>query len=133
MFSELILVWRNRHVATVAQQVNEFYVRIFGVKKRNQINTPRRLPAPARSASFRFRDVAGERLIKIFFHSRRLPGSQPSILSLRQNERINPKIVKPIQLERVFRRIKICAQIVARLFGDARDHARAGPAGRPDH
>src|ERR1700730_4493451 len=103
------------------------------MKKGQQINTSRRFPTPPRSSSFCFRDMASQSSIKILVYPRRLPRRHRSILSLRNNERINPKIVEPIKLERVFRRIEICPEIVTGKFGDTRDDPRARATGGADH
>ena len=78
-------------------------------------------------------NVAGESRVKIFLHSRRLPGRQGVSASLRRNERINPGIVEWIKLQRVFGRIEVCPEIVSSQFRNARNHPRPGTAGRADH
>src|ERR1700736_106376 len=73
VFVDLILVFGKRHVAAVAQYVNESQLRELSVQEWEQINTSWRLPAPARPASLHVRDMTRESSVKILFHPRRLP------------------------------------------------------------
>ena len=112
--------------------MNEFQLRELRGQKREQINTARRFPTPTCSASFRFRDVTRQSSVKTLFHSRRLPRRHCFAPPLRGNERINPDVVKRIEFQGILGRIQPAPEIVAGVFGDARNHPRAGATGRTD-
>src|SRR5207302_11280282 len=103
------------------------------MEEREQINAARRFPAPTRSASLRFGDMTRQSRVKIFFHPGRLPRRQCLSTAPRGDERINPRLVKRIKCERVFRRIQFGPEIITGEFGNARDHARSGDTGRTDY
>ena len=102
------------------------------MEERQQIDAARRFPTPTCSASLRFRDVARESSVKILFHPRGLPGRHGFPPSLRRNKRINPDVVKRIEFQGILGRIQPAPEIVAGVFGDARNHPRAGATGRTD-
>ena len=112
--------------------MNKFQVRTLAVKEGQQINTAWRFPTPARPASIRFGNVAGESRVKIFFYPSGLPGRQGMSAPLRRNERIDPGIVEWIKIQRVFGRIEIRSEIVTSVPRDPCDDARARAAGRAD-
>src|ERR1051325_2175178 len=124
VFPQLDLIRGKRHVPAIAQNVNEFHLRKLCEEKPQQVNAPRRFPAPMRfGRTGRMMSIEGG--MKFQFHSLQIDVRQTGAVPFGVDKRIDPSVMKGIKLKGVFRRIPISAEIVTSEARDPRDHARS--------
>src|SRR5438045_4948931 len=99
VLSRLILVSRQRHVARIAEDVNELEHFELTLQKWQQINCSWRFATPSRPASFRGRHMTRQCCVKIFFHPRHLPRRHWLPANFGGNVRVDPFFVKVVKLE----------------------------------